>query len=389
MRQGRTPSKPAKSFNPIGRGIADPEKANPPQENLRGGWENQIEPKLAALDRAELIRLFLSGPCPACKHEPHFCGRSRLAGFLPTTSRSMTTIPTSGDFLRAFSRTSMAAATRHIAEVLAGEMSYDGRWRGAPKGHSAFTMAELQEATGLSARSVRDALADLARLFGLTILRRHHQRHLFRFTRISGSCMGRIRETESDKLALPDDGESTGTGVTGSQVPVTPYIEHKRNNLSQKIEVNAEANVYRTPWADFIRRFKTGTPAEKVDVQYLWNGFCGLNQRNGRSRVPLAFLLGFLRKYPTTPPKPQPAPSRERQAAPAARSSSGALALADMARPAPFKNRHWHKSDLIRRIGPAAYDERVKALIERYGGTRFAAELAIHGQAVQAGEISR
>ena len=60
-----------------------------------------------------------------------------------------------------------------------------------------------------------------------------------------------------------------------------------------------------------------------------------------------------------------------------------------MARPAPFENRHWHKRDLIRRIGPAAYDERVEALIDRYGGTRFAAELAVHGRAVQAGEITR
>ena len=305
----------------------------------------------------------------------------------------MTTLPTSGDFLRAFSRTSMAAATRHIAEVLAGEMSYDGRWRGAPKGHSAFTMSELQEATGLSARSVRDALADLARLFGLTILRRHHQRHLFRFTRITSAGTSRVLDTGDEKLVQFGEEKDTEEGVTGSQVPVTPYIEHKRNNLSQKIEVDGESNVYRTPWADFIRRFKTGTPAEKVDVQYLWKGFCGLNQRNGRSRVPLAFLLGFLRKYPTTPPRPQPSPSRERQAAPAVCSPStaerGALALAGMAQAAPSENRHWHKRDLIRRIGEATYNDRVEALIDRYGGTRFAAELAVHGGAVQAGEITR
>ena len=305
----------------------------------------------------------------------------------------MTTLPTSGDFLRAFSRTSMAAATRHIAEVLAGEMSYDGRWRGAPKGHSAFTMSELQEATGLSERSVRAALADLARLFGLTILRRHHQRHLFRFTRVTGTCSGSDLNTEGEEPVQPGDGEGADEGVTGSQMPVTPYIEHKKNNLSQKIEVNGESNVYQTPWVDFIRRFKTGTPAEKVDVQYLWKGFCGLNQRNGRSRVPLAFLLGFLRKYPTTPQKPQSLPPRDQQAASAVRSPStveeGALALAGMARAAPFENRHWHKRDLIRRIGEVAYNDRIEALIDTYGGTRFAAELAVHGRAVQAGEITR
>ena len=201
----------------------------------------------------------------------------------------MTTIPTSGDFLRAFSRTSMAAATRHIAEVLAGEISYDGCWRGAPTGHSAFTMAELQQATGLSARSVRDALVDLARLFGLTIIRRHHQRHLFRFTRISGSCTGRATKIGADELERSRAAEGgEGRGVTGNLSPVTPYIEHKRNNLSQKIEVNAEANVYRTPWADFIRRFKTGTPAEKVTPSASNSSYRDLPSRAGPGNTILA-----------------------------------------------------------------------------------------------------
>lgn len=300
----------------------------------------------------------------------------------------MTTIPTSGDMLRAFSRTPMAAASRHVAEVLAGHIAYKRGYRGAPRGFSAHTMQELQKATGLSERAVRDALTELARLFGLVMIRRHHQRHFFRFTR--------IEIAQADELF---DGEDAGdepdlsAGVTGSPVPVTPYSKDNRiNNLSQKIEVNSEANVHRTPWAEFIRRFKQGTPAEKMDVQYLWSGFCGLNRRNGREHVPLAWLIGFLRKYPTTPPQasatppkaPQTAPIRQQTAA-----DAGAITLADMARAAPFSNRQWHRSDLIRRIGQPAYEARVAALIERYGGGRFAAELAVHGQAVRAGEITR
>ena len=96
----------------------------------------------------------------------------------------MTTIPTSGDMLRAFSRTPMAAASRHVAEVLAGHIAYKRGYRGAPRGFSAHTMQELQKATGLSERAVRDALTELARLFGLVMIRRHHQRHFFRFTRV-------------------------------------------------------------------------------------------------------------------------------------------------------------------------------------------------------------
>lgn len=298
-----------------------------------------------------------------------------------------TLIPTGGDFLRAFSRTPMAAATRHVAEAIAGHLSYDGRYRGAPRGYSAWTMAELQQATGLSERSVRDALAELVRLFGLIIHRRHHQRHLFRFSRIEGTYAG---GPTGEALAPDAGGDEGGERETGSPAPVPPYSKNKINNFSPKIDVKAEANVHQTPWAGFIRRFKQGTPAEKLDVQYLWAGFCGLNRRNGREQVPLAFLLGFLRKYPTKAPQAPSIPPKDRQEGPTrlqARADAGAVALADMARAAPFSNRLWHKSDLIRLIGQTAYDGRVEALIARYGGGRFAAELAVHGQAVRAAEI--
>lgn len=288
-----------------------------------------------------------------------------------------TLIPTSGDFLRLFSRTPMAAATWRVAATIAGHISYDGRYRGAPKGHSAWTMAELQSETGLSERSVRDALAELARLFGLIIHRRHHQRHLFRFTRIAGTGGAGTADTEPPQ---DEAREAMPQGVTGNPSPVTPYSKNKINNFSQKIAIDGEGNVHRTPWAEVIRRFKTGTPAEKMDVQYLWAGFCGLNRRNGRKQVPLAWLIGFLRKYPA---KEHPAAPARPQAA----ADAGAITLADMARHAPFSNRQWHRSDLIRRIGQTAYETRVAALIDLYGGGRFAAELAVHGQAVRAGEI--
>ena len=298
-----------------------------------------------------------------------------------------TLIPTSGDFLRLFSRTPMAAATWRVAATIAGHISYDGQYRGAPKGHSAWTMAELQSETGLSERSVRDALAELARLFGLIIHRRHHQRHLFRFTGIEGTGGAGTADTEPPQ---DEAREAMPQGVTGNPSPVTPYSKNKINNFSQRIAIDGEGNVHRTPWVEVIRRFKAGTPAEKMDVQYLWAGFCGLNRRNGRKQVPLAWLIGFLRKYPTKPPQAPATPPKARPTPairPQVTADTSAIALADMARSAPFSNRQWHKSDLIRRIGQPAYDGRVAALIDLYGGGRFAAELAVHGQAVRAGEI--
>ena len=59
-----------------------------------------------------------------------------------------------------------------------------------------------------------------------------------------------------------------------------------------------------------------------------------------------------------------------------------------LARPAPFQNRHFHQRDLERLIGPRAYEVRVQALQVLLNVNRFAACLAVHGNAVGAGEFS-
>ena len=46
-------------------------------------------------------------------------------------------------------------------------------------------------------------------------------------------------------------------------------------------------------------------------------------------------------------------------------------------------------TDLIRLIGQPAYDARVLDVVREFACPRFAAILAVHGRAVQAGEISR
>ena len=104
-------------------------------------------------------------------------------------------IPHSGDFMRLFARTPMTGAALRIANTLAGYISYDGKFRGAPCGFAAFTMKELQTITGISDRTIRSALDELAHLFGLTIERRHHDRHLFTFSKVY----------DADANAVPDE----------------------------------------------------------------------------------------------------------------------------------------------------------------------------------------
>lgn len=300
----------------------------------------------------------------------------------------MTTIPTSGAFLRAFAGASMTAGTRHVATVIASAISYDGKYRGAPRGHAAFTMNEIEEITGLAARTIRAALTELSELFGLVIIRRHHQRHFFRFTRIATSRNETVQRPSPDASNAVDEPASSA-GVTGSEMPVTPYREEKKNNnCSVKVKIKDGESVYRTPWASIIDRFKRGTPAEKVDTQFLWNGFCGLNRRNGHESVPLRYLIGFLSKYPdrkqafAAKSGPEPATM-----APTRQVKPGARRVIEMASPAPFQNRHFHKSDLQRRIGKDGYETRVTAIMDRFDASRFSAELAVHGEAVRCGEI--
>lgn len=305
----------------------------------------------------------------------------------------MTNIPTSGAFLRAFAGSSMTAGTRHVAEVIAGHISYDGKYRDAPKGHAAFTMAELRELTRLAPRTILAALNELAQLFGLIVTRRHHQRHFFRFTRIEGCAPlpGPHVDAEAGSSVTCPQGAEGNHRVTGNQLPTSPYIEEQGNNdCLVKVRIEEGESVWRTPWASIIERFKRGTHAENMDTQYLWAGFCGLNRRNGREQVPLRFLIGFLKKYPkkrtdwtAVRPAAAPPPSRAATIDPATR------LLVELTRPAPYENRYFHKAGLQRGIGADRYEARVTAMMGRFACGRFQAELAVHGEAVSRGEIDR
>ena len=296
---------------------------------------------------------------------------------------TISTIPRSGDFMRLFARTPMTGAALRIANLLAGYISYDGKHRGAPLGYAAFTMKELQAMTGISDRTIRSALDELAHLFGLTIERRHHDRHFFTFSKVY----------DADENTVPDEdlapAESVDIShekrVTGSPPPPSLYTRTKSNNdTTSTIQIlEGAGSVYQTPFAAIIEDAKKGTEAAGMDTQFLWKGFHMLNARNDRSIAPLSWLVAFVRKAkPTFQHKPK-AP------APAAPQAVCTDPVQLMARPAPFANRAFHESDLRRAIGDDAYEQRVAAIQSTYNAPRFAAQLAVHGQAVREGTIQR
>lgn len=276
----------------------------------------------------------------------------------------------------------MTGAALRTANALAGYISYDGSFRGAPKGFAAFTMRELQTVTALSERAIRAALDELAGLFGLTIQRRHHDRHLFTFSKVYDATAEtpEAADPAPTKPAQP----SPKKRVTGTTVPPSLYTRTKSNNdTPSSIQISEGAgSVYQTPFATVIDTAKKGTEAEGMDTQFLWAGFHMLNSRNSHACAPLSWLIAFVRK---AKPKFESAPKAPPK--PIAPTPPCADPVILMARPAPFANKAFHESDLRKAIGKDAYDQRVAAIQKTYGANHFAAKLAIHGQAVKEGII--
>ncbi|TCS55613.1 hypothetical protein EDD52_13016 [Primorskyibacter sedentarius] len=284
--------------------------------------------------------------------------------------------------MRLFARTPMTGAALRIANTLAGYISYDGVFRGAPKGFAAFTMKELQAMTDLSDRTIRAALDELSHLFGLTIQRRHHARHLFAFTKIYDPHQD-VPEAE-DSVASEQAVIPAKTRVTGTPVPPSLYRRTNRNNDTlSTIQISEGAgSVYQTPFATVIETAKKGTEAESMDTQFLWTGFHMLNTRNSHAYAPLSWLIAFVRK---AKPKFQTAEKPHRKPEAPAPACTDPVIL--MARPAPYANKDFHEQDLRRAIGNDAYDGRVSEIRKTYGASQFAAKLAVHGQAVKDGTI--
>lgn len=118
----------------------------------------------------------------------------------------------------------------------------------------------------------------------------------------------------------------------------------------------------------------------------IWDRFLAFNRARGNDRVPAGFLLGFMRRWRTSPgtvSRPEAAPTPNRAHKPRERE------LHDQIKAAPISNRQFHASDLGRLIGQVAYEARIHDAILQFGCLRFTATLAVHGRAVMAGEIAR
>ena len=278
--------------------------------------------------------------------------------------------PTTGLILRRITQTDLSVSAHKLATVILDAIAWKEGYNGLPRGTAAFTLADLASKMGISRQYLTELLAELEA--SELELRREKPNGkfapwLFRFTAF---------DTEGG-----DQDVESGTGDTSLS-----RERHNKTIFSGHITISAGSNVFQTCWAELIKAAKKALPCWNVDTQVIWDRFLAFNRARGNNTVPAGYLLGFMRRWRTSPGRAdqaEAAPTPKREPDPQERK------LHEQIRAAPSANRQFHASDLCRLIGQAAYDARILEVIRQFGCPRFTATLAVHGQAVMAGEIVR
>lgn len=278
--------------------------------------------------------------------------------------------PTTGLILRRITQTDLSVSAHKLATVILDGVAWKGGYNGLPRGTAAFTLSALAEKMGVSRQYLSVLLSEL-----------------------EASELKLEREKANGKVApwlfrfgAFDDAQQTRDLVSGGGDTSLSGRESNKTVFAGQINIDACSNVIRTCWAELIKAAKSALPCWNVDTQVIWDRFLAFNRARGNDKVPAGYLLGFMRRWRTSPgaaARPEAVPLTQR--APERRERE----LQEQIMAAPSSNRQFHASDLCRVIGQAAYDARVLAVVQQFGCTRFTATLAVHGQAAMAGEIAR
>lgn len=197
----------------------------------------------------------------------------------------------------------------------------------------------------------------------------------------NGKCapwLFRFDGSETDTLA-PDVVSTTGN--------TSLYRESKNKTIvAGKIDIDEVTNVYKTPWAEMIKGAKAALPCWNVDTQAIWERFLAFNRARGNAAVPAGFLLGFMRRWRAGSAGKSCVQLDSESAISVPTQNPELVGLIPLASTA---NRHFHESDLCRAIGAPPYEKRVPDMMAQFGCLRFPAVLAVHGAAIQSGEITR
>lgn len=276
---------------------------------------------------------------------------------------------TTGAILRRITEADLSAASHKLATIILDGIAWKDGYNGLDRGTAAFTLSHLADKMGMSRQHLTALLAELA-----------------------ASSLELVRWKPNGKFApwLFRFGEAKGKATPPDVVSATGDTSLSRDSKNKtifagRIEIDARANVYHTPWAEMIKAAKSSLACWNVDTQSIWDRFLAFNRARGNAAVPAGFLLGFMQKWRTSAgASARPLASTR----PLSVLDPAELELHRLIAAAPSKNREFHASDLRRLIGQVAYDRRVLDFMWQFGCAKFAATLAVHGQAVVNGEIS-
>jgi hypothetical protein len=274
---------------------------------------------------------------------------------------------TTGAMLRRILRADLSVSAHKLATIILDGIAWKDGYNGLPRGSAAFTLAALAEAVGVSRQHLFVLLAELET--SSLRLERHKPYGkfapwVFQFTSADND------ESSSDVVSVSAD-----TSLSGE--------ESHKTIFTGLIEIDAIPDLLRTAWLALIRTARTALPCWNVDPKAIWDRFLAFNRARGNTCVPAGFLLGFMRKWRTSGASARPPTSP----APFVPQDPKQQALMALIKGAPSINRHFHAADLMRAVGGDVYQARVAAIITRFGCHYFTATLAVHGEAVSAGEI--
>lgn len=277
---------------------------------------------------------------------------------------------TTGTILRRITEADLSAACHKLATIILDGIAWKDGYNGLERGTAAFTLAHLADKMGMSRQHLTALLAELE---ASTV-------ELVRWKPNGKFAPWLFRFGAGEEVAVLQDVVSATGDTSLSRYSMNKTI------FAEGIEVDGESTAYHTPWADLIKAAETSLACWNVDTQAIWDRLVDFNKARGNSAVPAGFLLGFMRKWRSSAGAGMRSiadADPERGLDPADRKLHRLIAAA------PTKNREFHASDLLRLIRQTAYDARVLDAVMQFGCPRFAAILAVHGQAVMAEEIAR
>lgn len=148
---------------------------------------------------------------------------------------------TTGAILRRITEADLSAASHKLATVILDGIAWKDGYNGLERGTAAFTLAHLCEKMGMSRQHLTALLAELA---ASTL-------ELVRWKPNGKFAPWLFRFGGEEDVAMPPDVVSA-TGDTSLS-----RISKNKTIFAGRIEIDANANVYHTPWAEMIKAAKT------------------------------------------------------------------------------------------------------------------------------------